>query len=58
MAENNYIIGSFKFVDDTQKAIKSLREAGFEDVELFSPLPNHDLEDEMYLGKKRSPVRR
>ena len=58
MAENNYIIGSYKFVDDTRQAIKSLREAGFEDVELFSPLPNHDLEDEMYEGKKRSPVRR
>ncbi len=58
MAEQNYIIGSYQFVDDTREAIKKLRDAGFEDVQLFSPLPNHDLEDEMFHGKKRSPVRR
>jgi len=57
MAEANMIIGTFEFADDTQKAITKLREAGFDDVQLFSPLPNHDLEDEMYFGKSRSPVR-
>jgi len=58
MAEENIVIGSFEFADDTQKAIVKLREAGYDEVQLFSPLPNHDLEDEMFRGKKRSPVRR
>lgn len=58
MSNDYLVIGHFKFVDDTQKAIRRLREAGEEQVELFSPFPNHDLEDEMYYGKKRSPVRR
>ena len=54
----NLVIGTFSYVDQAKKAIGELREGGFEEVELYSPLPNHDLEDEMYLGKKRSPVRR
>lgn len=58
MANDQLVIGHFKFVDDTKKAIVSLREMGrIEDTELFSPVPNHDLEDEIYLGKPRSPVR-
>lgn len=57
MADNSFVIAGFEFVDDTQKAIAQLRDKGFNDIELFSPLPNHDLEDEMYKGKRRSPVR-
>ena len=57
MATDNVVIGHFEYVDDTKNTIAALREKGFEDFELFSPMPNHDLEDEMYKGKKRSPVR-
>ena len=58
MSSDYLVVGHFKFVDDTQKAIRKLRELGMEQVELFTPFPNHDLEDEMYHGKPRSPVRR
>ena len=51
------VIGSFTFVDEAKEAIQSLRDKGVEDFELFTPLPNHELEDEMYKGKVRSPVR-
>lgn len=57
MSSEYLVIGHFKYVDDTQAAIRELRERGEKQVELFSPIPNHDLEDEMYLGKPRSPVR-
>ncbi len=58
MSNDYLVIGHFKFVDDTKNAIRKLRELNLSDVELFTPFPNHDLEDEMYYGKKRSPVRR
>lgn len=58
MSADYLVIGHFKFVDDVQSAIRRLREAGFGEIELYSPAPNHDLEDELYLGKPRSPVRR
>lgn len=53
------VVGHFRFLDDTLQAIGKLRDAGFsEKLEVFSPFPCHDLDDEIYLGKKRSPVRR
>lgn len=58
MANDYIVIGHFKFIDDTQKAIRKLRELGKKQVELYSPFPNHDLEDEMYVDQPRSPVRR
>lgn len=55
---NEYIVvGHFEYVDDTQKAIAELRKDGIDQLELFTPYPNHDLEDEMYRNQKRSPVR-
>ncbi|MFN8390929.1 MAG: DUF3341 domain-containing protein [Bdellovibrionota bacterium] len=58
MSNDYLVVGHFRFVDDTRTAIRKLREKGYDQVELFTPFPNHDLEDEMYVGKKRSPVRR
>lgn len=58
MADNYIVVGQFRFVDDTKSAIQKLRKAGFEELSVYSPLPNHDLEDELYKDRKRSPIRR
>ena len=60
MSDDHLVIGHFKFLDDTIAAVRKLREQGIghKQVEVFSPLPNHDLEDEIYLNRPRSPVRR
>lgn len=60
MSSDYLVVGHFKFVDDTKSAIIKLREKGIDDsqMELYSPLPNHDLEDELYKFRPRSPVRR
>ena len=58
MAKDYLVIGHFSFLDDTLKVIRSLRDHGYEDLELYSAFPNHDLEEEVYRGKKRSNVRR
>lgn len=55
---NDYIVvGQFDYVDDTKKALELLNEQDLSDFELYSPVPNHDLEDEAFKGKRRSPVR-
>ena len=41
---------------ETRRAIEALRGAGFEDLEVFSPVPAPELEEAMGLGT--SPVRR
>ncbi|MBL7661788.1 DUF3341 domain-containing protein [bacterium] len=59
MSTDYVVVGHFKFVDDARKAIISLRNHGLvPKTVLYSPVPNHDLEEELYYGKKRSPVRR
>lgn len=58
MAKDYLVVGHFTYMDDTLKVIRSLRDHGYEDLELYSAFPNHDLEDEMYKYRKRSPVRR
>lgn len=59
MANDYVVIGHFKHLDACQATIAKLREMGKQDAtELFSPFPHHGLEEEMYVGKPRSPVRR
>ena len=57
MSADYLVVGHFKFIDDTRSAVAAMRDRGNDRFELFSPFPNHDLEDEVYKGKKRSPVR-
>ena len=51
------VVGQYKFVDDVKSALEKLNEQG-KDYVLYSPVPNHELEDEVFKGKPRSPVRR
>lgn len=57
MATDNLVVGTFSFVDDAVSAVRTVRDQGYNDVESFSPIPDHHLEEEMYRGKARSPVR-
>lgn len=58
MSADYLVVGHFENVDDTQEAIRSLRKGGDSSIELFTAFPNHDLEEEMFKGQKRSNVRR
>jgi len=49
------VLGIFAEVDATVQAIERLREAGNEDIVVFSPLPRHELEEA--LDRHESPVR-
>ncbi|UCG75646.1 MAG: DUF3341 domain-containing protein [Gemmatimonadota bacterium] len=49
------VIAQYGSMDSTRDAILTLREAGFEDLEIYSPIPAPDLEEAM--GIYHSPVR-
>lgn len=52
-----YAIGHFRYMNEAVEAVKQLRREGVDDLEYYSPFPCHDLDDAMYEGKARSPVR-
>ena len=55
---NEYVVvGHFRHLEDVLAVIRSLREKGAANYDVYSPFPNHELEAEEYAGKPRSPVR-
>lgn len=51
------VVGHFGQVAMAQAAISRAREEGFKQLEVFSPFPSHELDEELYRGQRRSPVR-
>lgn len=49
------LLASFEYLDDTLEAIRELRKAGHKDVTVYSPLPEHHIEEA--LGYRQGPVR-
>ena len=60
MEANQLVIGHFGTLKSVKDAIEKLQNQERDDFELFSPCPNHELEDLIYTNrkKKRSPVRK
>lgn len=54
-ANRSGLLASFEYVDSAVEAIKGLRGAGFKEITVYSPLPEHHLEEA--LGYDQSPVR-
>ncbi len=58
MSTDYLVTGEFTSIEQTIGAVKSLREEGLDDkMDVYSSFPDHHLEDAIYEGKKRSPVR-
>ena len=55
MSANQGILGIYSYLDSVIDTVKKLKANGFEDLRVFSPFPNHEIEDEMDLPP--SPVR-
>lgn len=59
MSESIYLVGTFNRSEKALNAISELKKLGLgNEIEYYSPFPNHILEDSKYEGRKRSPVRR
>lgn len=44
------VMGVWYYVDDATEAVKSLRQAGHKDLNVFSPVPHHEIEHAMEQG--------
>lgn len=49
------LVGSFRHLDSLLEAIDRLRQAGYQDLQAFSPIPHHAIDEA--LEKPASPVR-
>jgi hypothetical protein len=47
------VMGIFSYVDDAEAAIRALRQAGHQDLSVFSPVPYHELERAQEQGTSR-----
>ena len=54
-AQQGGLLASFEYLDDTLNAIRELRKAGHREVTVYSPLPEHHIEEA--LGYRQGPVR-
>ena len=54
---NQNILGIYTYVDVLVDAVKKLRAEGFENLRVFSPVPNHEIEDALDTGKEPSKVK-
>ncbi|HEY7534465.1 MAG TPA: DUF3341 domain-containing protein [Thermodesulfobacteriota bacterium] len=55
MIKEQGVFGVFTYIDSTVQAIKKLKEAGYKNLRVFSPFPNHEIEEA--LEKRESIVR-
>lgn len=49
------VLGLFRYEDDCLNAAGKLKQAGFDDISLMSPIPMHGVEE--VLGKKKKTIR-
>ena len=55
MSGEQGVLGIFSYLDSTIDTIKKLKKEGYGNMRVFSPVPNHEIEEE--LREKESPVR-
>lgn len=55
MANDESVLGIFSYMDTTIESLKKLKEAGYKEFRVFSPVPNHELEELMEDGD--SPIK-
>jgi molybdopterin-containing oxidoreductase family membrane subunit len=49
------VLGVFPYLDSAVTAIRQLRQAGFRDLTVYTPVPRHELEE--VLAPRESPIR-
>ena len=47
MSDKQGVLGIFTYLDVTIETVKKLRDAGFKNLRVFSPFPNHEIEEVM-----------
>jgi hypothetical protein len=47
MRRDQGVLAVFPYVDSTIGAIRKLKRAGYRNLRVFSPVPNHEIEEEL-----------
>jgi molybdopterin-containing oxidoreductase family membrane subunit len=47
MSDKQGVLGIFSYMDATIETVKKLKDAGFNNLRVFSPFPSHEIEDVM-----------
>lgn len=47
MSDKQGVLGIFSYLDSTIETVKKLKDAGFNNLRVFSPYPNHEIEEVM-----------
>ena len=55
MKSNQGVLGIYSYVDSVVDTLKKLKANGYENLKVFSPVPNHEIEEEIELPT--SPIR-
>jgi len=55
--KNHDVLGVYSYVDLLLGSVKELRSKGFESIQVFTPCPNHEVEDALDTGKEPSKVK-
>ena len=55
MKSNQGVLGIYSYVDSVVDTLKKLKANGYENLRVFSPVPNHEIEEEIDLPT--SPIR-
>jgi molybdopterin-containing oxidoreductase family membrane subunit len=55
MSDLGGVVGSFEHLDSLLDALRAVKQAGYENLEVFSPTPRHEIDHAV--GRKKSPVR-
>jgi len=55
MSLNQGVLGIYSYVDSVLDAVRKLKANGYENLRVFSPVPNHEIDDEIDLPP--SPIR-
>jgi len=56
-ATTESVLGVFAHVDTTVRALEELRAKGYHDLEVYTPVPVHEIEEVMERDRRVSPVR-
>ena len=47
MSDKQGVLGIFSYLDATLETVKKLKDAGFNNLRVFSPFPSHEIEEVM-----------
>lgn len=58
MSGHYLVVAQFRYLDELLTAVRELKSRGARIVDIYSPFPNHEIEELLFADERPSPVRR